>query len=696
MSAPRRRSARQAVRTSDATRARDVLVAGVAGAAGLTAAALGLRGPTGAASPGALSGPHATAKLACAACHHDGQSAAASCAGCHGKEAHASTRAAHRALAASGQLRCTTCHPAHGDAQTVALHEDGTFVRTGGGAAATGQLSGGAPRATVPLVTVEACRGCHNPSSPTDPAARCIAAGDPHDAHALLLCMDEHQRADAETARRPTASGHASVCARQHGPARFAAWDAAKEAAAKSGWVEAPRARTGPVAWTGAGVLGSVGALAGLRLFGRRGRGAPGGPLPGSGGGARKLPVIDTSTCLGCYACVDACPFDVLEVRRFVAVVARPDDCCGVVLCEQACPNGSLGIGDAQQEDEAVEPWVSASQESAEVPGLYVAGDLTGLPLIKNAIAQGSRAIDAIGASLKGKRKHGCDLDVVVVGAGPAGLAASLRAKELGLKYLTLEQHTFAASIQSFPRNKLVYDAPLQVPVEGELWLEQSTKEQLLAAWTRVVRKHALRLREHQRVVGIERDPGEAGGFRITAKGEGESATRSWTAARVLVAIGKRGTPRRLEAPIDADAEAKVSYSLADARSFAGARVVVVGLGDAAMEAAVALSRQPGTEVTVVHRGAGFQRGKARNIEELQGLVGRGKVRLLFDAQVVRVRRASVGIRQAGKEREAPNDVILALIGGVPSWELLRGAGVMGGPHGERGRTGQILSDAGP
>jgi thioredoxin reductase/NAD-dependent dihydropyrimidine dehydrogenase PreA subunit len=645
--------------SSDVRRGRDMLIAGGACALGLlafTAVTHKTTHATTASGPGALSRPHVVAGLACASCHAQGD-AVASCASCHDLASHA-PRPAHAHMRAEGALTCVDCHQAHAQGQTVTLAANGAFIRSGGGGAETaGTLGHGGPAATVPLVPLGACARCHDLGSRTDPIARCEAgsSGDPW--QRASVCMDEHKRAGDTN--------------------RFAAWTAASAVAAATPWVSAPRdASPSPWGLLSAGLVSTCAALA-IR---RRHRHTKQNDAPLAPPAAKRLPLIDTSTCLGCHACVDACPFDVIEVEKFVAVVARPDDCCGVVLCEQACPNGSLRIMDVGT---ALPRMVDDHLESRDVKGLFLAGDLTGLPLIKNALRQGAAAIDRLADSRGFKSEAGEGiLDVVIIGAGPAGLAAALRAKERGLAYAALEQATVAASIQAFPRHKLVYDQPLHMPCEGELWLRECSKEELLMQWTRVVRKHALAIREHHRVTAIERPTTESGGVFVVRV---EHATHEVVlrARRVVVAIGRRGSPRMLPIEIGEEAKSRVFYHVADARSLAGQRVLVVGLGDAAMEAAIALASQPGTHVTLCHRGAGFTRGKARNIDEVKSLVGRGKLALRLSTEVASVGPTDVTLRTAGDVSVQPVDAVFVLIGGRPSWELLEGAGV------------QIVSDGG-
>jgi thioredoxin reductase len=681
----RARSPARAEPTSDVTRYRGILPAAVAGAAASLIAALAFPAAGGArGAPGPLSRPHLAAGLGCAACHtgaapgdRTAPPASAACVNCHG--AHASVRRGHAALA--GTLTCTTCHPIHVGDQGVSFLPDGPAVRFAPGVQA--ELGAVAFRpargATVAIPTAGSCKRCHAVGSPTDPIARCLLGGQEALGDARpIVCFDEHTPAlPPDEGRRPFGRDRASgVCAGQHTQDRATAWEAAREAAAAMPVVRASALSGAPSAWLGVGlaVAGLVfaGARTGDAVRRRRRAAQAKGVVPEAPPRVR-LPQIDTSTCLGCYACVDACPYDVLEIERYVAVVARPDACCGLTLCEQRCPNGSLRITDGEPIGDR--PRLGAELETLDVPGLYLAGDVTGLPLIKNAILQGARAAERIAASLGEAPRSADALDLIIVGAGPAGISAALRAGELGVSFEAVEQGSVAQSIRSFPRGKLVFDQPLELPVTGKLWLRESTKEELLSHWLRIVRQNKLPVREDTRMTAIARDAA-TGLFQVTTEPREGGASRVSVARRVLLAIGQRGSPRRLPFSLAPEVESRVHYHLSDAKSFEGKRVIVVGLGDVAMEAAVALARQPSTAVTVVHRGDGFTRGKSRNIAEVKRLAEAGRIGLRLGTEIVGITSERVTVRGPKGEAQLGYDAVLVMIGSIPPWEALRRAGV--------------------
>jgi thioredoxin reductase len=698
----RGRAARRVEETSDVRRFRGVIAATLAGAAAATAAALLLPPPGGHSSPGPLSRPHARAGLECAACHSDGANAkkappGQACAGCHGQ--HGSTRAGHGKMLETGAMTCATCHPIHRGDQGVVLRPEGPPIRFAPGAETEVAPTAFRParEATVALVTAGACAGCHDIASPRDPIARCLPRGLERLGGARpIACFDEHQVALPEDGRgisgaRRSARPGASVCSAQHADDRALAWEAAREIAAAVPIVPGAAAAVPAqaLAWLGAG-LGAAGlvlasARGGRRLLSRRRRQAAPPPEALVRPATRvRLPQIDTSTCLGCYACVDACPYDVLAMDRYVAVVARPEACCGLTLCEQRCPNGSLKITDGEPIGDR--PRLGDDLQSPDVPGLYLAGDITGLPLIKNAIHQGAHAASRVAEDLKaapgrGRSSDEAPLDLMVVGAGPAGISAALRAKELGLTFEVIEQGSVAQSIRSFPRGKLVFDQPLDLPVAGKLWLRESTKEELLGQWLRVVRQEKLPIREDTRMVSVAHAPG-GDGFVVTTEPREGGARTERRARRLLLAIGQRGSPRRLPFPLLPAIEDRVYYHLADARSLAGQRVLIVGLGDVAMEAAIALARQPGTEVTIAYRGGGFRRGQARNIEEVRRMAAASRLSLRFETEVTGLARDGRGggvvatLSAPAGARQLTVDAVLVLIGSIPPWSTLRAVGI--------------------
>ncbi len=649
----RRRSAPKAEETSDVTRFRGIAIASAIGAAAVLVAVVATGGVVR--GPGPLSRPHVVAKLECQSCHEEERPSAA-CGKCHG--AHTSTRPGHRDLQASGELECSTCHTIHRGNAGVAFLPDGRIIRYGPGVEEELVLGTGFASnktVTVPIVAASACTGCHDLDSPHDLAAACLIDGQQElGRNRPTVCFDEH---------REVATGDTE---------RDAAHEAARAVSLRAPLAPTSGGWSGPVGWLGMGLLASFVAFAAQRTIRRRKR-APSAPTRIVPSDVKRLPVIDTSTCIGCYACVDACPYDVLEVRRFVAVTVKADDCCGLTLCEQRCPNGSLVVTAGERLDDR--PRVGETLESEDVPGIYIAGDLSGLPLIRNAINQGAHAVQHLASGLGDRKKS--ELDVLIVGAGPAGISAALEAKNAKLRYAVLEQGSAAESIRSFPRGKLVFDQPLGMPLVGDLWLEEASKEELLGKWLRIVRREKLDIREGQRVVAIDRRAGgpPAGGFVVRSV-DADGIESRLESRRVVLAIGRRGSPRKLPIDIPEVLEDRVHYSLADARSFAGKRVVVVGLGDVAMETAVALSRQPGTEVTVSYRGPEFRRGKARNVDELRRAVAIGRLRLVLESEVRHLSDGELELSTPSGPTRVEWDSLFVMIGSIPPKEFLHSIGI--------------------
>jgi len=379
-------------------------------------------------------------------------------------------------------------------------------------------------------------------------------------------------------------------------------------------------------------------------------------------------PLIDALRCIGCGSCADACPEgQVLAVVAGKAALVEPNRCIGHGLCADACPVGAIEIVTAPPGVRADAPVLTPELET-NVPGLFVAGELGGLALIKNAVRTGRECVDAVARRLASQRlrRPAGGLDVCIVGAGPAGLSAALRAHELGLSYLLLEQSTLGGSVAKYPRQKLVLTSPMELPVYGVFDRLEIRKEALLELWQRVAREVRLAVRTQQRVEHLSCDPD--GSFTVNA------ANGRWRAAAVVLAIGRRGSPRTLDIP--GEELPKVMYDLLDAASYRRKRILVVGGGDSAVEAALGLAHQQGNRVTLAYRKDAFTRLKARNEQRIEAAMRRGGVAVLFGATPVAVRTDVVELDVRGQRRELPNDFVWVFAGATPPTAFLERIGV--------------------
>jgi putative YpdA family bacillithiol system oxidoreductase len=379
-------------------------------------------------------------------------------------------------------------------------------------------------------------------------------------------------------------------------------------------------------------------------------------------------PHIDVTDCIGCGACVVACPeSDVLAVIGGKAALINGAKCIGHGLCAEACPVGAIEIVLAPPSMTADLPALSPEFETS-VPNLFVVGELGGLALIKNAVNQGRDCVDIVAARLPGLRRKlvGQVADVCIVGAGPAGLSASLRAVERKLSYLILEAEELGGTVAKYPRQKLVMTSPVEFPLHGKFTKLEIGKEELLAFWEKAVRKAGLKVNTGERVENIHRDPD--GGFTI------ESTKGRYRALTVVVAIGRRGTPRKLEIP--GEERPKVMYSLLDAEAYTNRRMLVVGGGDSAIEAAMGLAAQRGNTVTLSYRKDVFSRLKDRNEKRMRDCMRKGQVQVLFNSQPMEIREQTVVLEVPGGRRELANDFVFVFAGGTPPNAFLEKIGV--------------------
>lgn len=377
--------------------------------------------------------------------------------------------------------------------------------------------------------------------------------------------------------------------------------------------------------------------------------------------------MVRADVCVGCGTCVAACPEPgaIVMVNK-LAVVDR-DRCKGHGECVKACPvNGILlSAGEAVQRLEV--PEIDVNFES-NVPGLYVVGELGGRGLIKNAINEGKLAAEHV-ASVRGASRPanaaGDAYDVIIVGSGPAGISAGLEALSHGLRYLILEQGTLSDTISKYPRQKALFAEPLHVPLYGDLWVADSSKESLLKVWTNVIEKTGLQITTGQRVESLRQ---ENGIWRVAAAGA------EFRGRRVILAMGRRGTPRRLGVP--GEELAKVLYDIVEMEAFAGMRMLVVGGGDSAIESALGLANQDGTTVTLSYRGTDFTRAKDRNREKLDAAIAAGRVTVLLESQVREIRSDVAVLEHEGCLKLLPNDGVVVRIGGEAAYPFLERLGV--------------------
>jgi thioredoxin reductase/NAD-dependent dihydropyrimidine dehydrogenase PreA subunit len=375
--------------------------------------------------------------------------------------------------------------------------------------------------------------------------------------------------------------------------------------------------------------------------------------------------LVRADVCVGCGACVTACPVPgAIRLEGKLAVVDK-GLCQGHGECVRACPvNGIvLTSGAAVQRIDA--PDLDVHFQS-NVPGLYIVGELGGRGLIKNAVNEGRIAVEHIASELAGRPSDDPRLlDVLVVGSGPAGLSAGLEALRSGLRYAVLEQGDLSDTIFRYPRHKLLLAEPVRMPMYGDLWVADASKESLLKVWRGIIERTRLEVRTGHRVEAIL--PIE-GGFEVVA---GEETLR---ARRVVLAMGRRGNPRRLG--VAGEELPKVFYDIVEMEAFAGGRALVVGGGDSAIESAVGLASQPDTEVTLCYRGDTFSRIKERNRTRIEAERERGRVNVLLKSQVREIRSECVVLELEGRPHILPNDHVIVRIGGDPPFAFLRELGV--------------------
>jgi thioredoxin reductase/Pyruvate/2-oxoacid:ferredoxin oxidoreductase delta subunit len=375
-------------------------------------------------------------------------------------------------------------------------------------------------------------------------------------------------------------------------------------------------------------------------------------------------PVVDVNSCIGSGACIKACPEkDILGIRNGKATTINASHCIGHGACFHACPTQAITLVIGTEKRGVDLPHINLNFET-NVPGIFIAGELGGMGLIRNAVVQGKQAVENITKSLK--KDHNAALDLVIVGAGPAGISASLSAKSHNLKFVTLEQDTLGGTVFTFPRSKIVMTAPMDLPLYGKVKLFETSKTELLELWKDVLHKNEIAITENSKVDAIV---SENSHFNVVTLSGEEFKTKF-----VLLTIGRRGTPRKLGIP--GETMEKVAYRLLEPEDIEGKNIMVVGGGDSAVESALLLAGR--NNVVLSYRNEVFSRLKPKNSEKINEAIAEGRVDVKFNTSPVAIDKEEVtlALEKEGSHINLKNDLVYIFAGGELPTQFLEKVGL--------------------
>jgi len=295
--------------------------------------------------------------------------------------------------------------------------------------------------------------------------------------------------------------------------------------------------------------------------------------------------------------------------------------------------------------------------------GIFIAGELGGMGLIKNSVEQGKQAVDSILKTRK-KEVEGI-LDLVIIGAGPAGISASLAAKKNNLKAITLEQNSLGGTVFTFPRAKIVMTSPMNLPLKGKVKLYNTSKDELLELWNEVIEKNNLEIQENSKVERII--PLENGSFNVKTNNGKDYHTNN-----VLLAIGRRGSPRKLN--IEGEESQKVAYRLLEPERISNKKIIVVGGGDSAIESALLLKNE--NEVIISYRKDKFSRLKPKNKENILKAQSDNALKIMFNSNISEINDSNIVVKTDDETKQIKNDLVYIFAGGELPTEFLKNSGV--------------------
>ncbi len=385
-------------------------------------------------------------------------------------------------------------------------------------------------------------------------------------------------------------------------------------------------------------------------------------------------PIINPDKCIGTGACVKACPeYDILGLISNRGELINPNHCIGHGMCQASCPVDAIDLVFGTLKRGVDIPALKGTFET-NVTGVYIAGELGGMGLIRNAITQGRQAVEAIAESLNGSSNEKDGYDLVVIGAGPAGLSAILQAKKMGLNAIAVDQDEPGGTVLSYPRKKLVMTQPFELPMHGVVKRHEMFKEELVELFAETIEKSGVTVKTGEQVLSASR---EGKSFLV------KTSVEEYRAKRLLLAIGRRGSPRKLGAK--GEKSAKVAYRLPDPEHYSGMQILIVGGGDSAVEAAVSLSEQPGNTVHLSYRRDSIFRIKVDNVKRLDEAIAAGRIKKLYNTEVTGIEKEIVHLKQNDNEISVDNDQVFVMIGGQLPTELLDGIGIeIKRMHGEK------------